>query len=264
MAWGPALASAAAGAGAQGAQGSAVMLGQIAQGIGANIAWDRSKQNLRNQQLWAQYMRSTAYQATVDDLKKAGLSPILALGKVGATGAPSGFPTPAPENPAAGAASSARQTARMMSEIKLLKEQGKKTEEDRKTAAAEAEARGELLDLSKQLRQAETDLTLEKKRTQEFLTEQSMYGVTSAKSAAAISEYDIEAAVERALQAQIGQQYYRSGSGQAAEKVGRFLSKVPLSELLLGVLGGYVARGRRSKTPEVKTRKKDRQIGFER
>lgn len=49
-----------------------------------NIAWQAK--SMQASQNWQQYMRSTAYQATMDDMRKAGLNPILAADR-GATGA---------------------------------------------------------------------------------------------------------------------------------------------------------------------------------
>lgn len=39
---------------------------------------------------WQEYMRNSAFQATVTDLRKAGLNPILAFGSGGATSTPQG------------------------------------------------------------------------------------------------------------------------------------------------------------------------------
>lgn len=44
-----------------------------------NISWQAQSQ-VQNQQ-WQEYMRSTAYQATMADMKKAGLNPMLAFSK---------------------------------------------------------------------------------------------------------------------------------------------------------------------------------------
>lgn len=239
-----------------GGQASSQMLGQIAQGVGANLAWDRQKQMLRNQQLWSQYMRSTAYQTAVEDLRKAGLNPLLAVTGPGPAQTPGGMSVPGVENPMAGAAGTGRATARMMSELKLLREQGNKTEAEKEVAEVEALFRPQIRELEKRVLTQEEQLKGYQARTQQYMMEQEKHRVTSAEAAARIDTLAIQRAVEDALRAEIGQEYLRSGTGKAAEKAGRYFRNVPLLEAAIGAFGGYIAGGRRSKTPEVKRRRR--------
>jgi len=114
--------------------GAASYFGQQA----ANIANAREAQTNREFQ---ERMSSTAHQREVQDLRAAGLNPILSAGGGGAS-TPSGA-VPNIQSQTEGLATSAREIGRMKEERRLLKAQADKAEADAK-AAEKGAAMGEL------------------------------------------------------------------------------------------------------------------------
>lgn len=103
-------------------------IGALLQGIGgmqANAANERMNSiNIAHQNLW----RTTAHQVEVEDLKKAGLNPILSAGGTGAQ-TPGGSSLQQ-SNPFEGMAAAAKELALLESQKKLVDAQVKKTDNE--------------------------------------------------------------------------------------------------------------------------------------
>lgn len=59
--------------------------------IGSAISGGMAKKEAKRHRKWTEYMRSTAYQATMKDMRRAGLNPILAYGKGPTSSGPGGM-----------------------------------------------------------------------------------------------------------------------------------------------------------------------------
>lgn len=106
--------------------------------LGAKGARDRNTQQIalsREQMRFQERMSSTAMQRRVTDLKRAGLNPILAAGGPGAS-TPGGAMA-AVENELAPLANSGQAAARLAEDVKVMRSQRKKMEQEARTGKAQ-------------------------------------------------------------------------------------------------------------------------------
>lgn len=119
---------------------------------------DQSKKLAREQMAFQERMRATQYQVAADDMEKAGLNRILALGS------PAGTPSGARAqigNVAEGVANSARALGRLKAETDLLEAQESKTNQDEKVGKSNEILNADLADESRtraRLADTQTDL----------------------------------------------------------------------------------------------------------
>lgn len=104
------------------------ILGGAASLLGGAFSNAQSRESIRQQQKFQEYMSNTAWQRAVADMRKAGLNPYLAYGQGGAS-SPSGGAYTA-SDVVAPAVSSVMGAARLKEEIRLLKQQTASTEAD--------------------------------------------------------------------------------------------------------------------------------------
>lgn len=102
-------------------------------GSGASSAYSASM--ARAQRKWQTEMSNTAYQRAVKDMKKAGINPMLAYMKGGASQPSPGTVGDAPDF--SGAINSAMQLRRSKEELRLLSAQADKTENEGAVTGAE-------------------------------------------------------------------------------------------------------------------------------
>lgn len=101
-----------------------------------------SRDVAREQMAFQERMSSTAHQREVEDLRKAGLNPILSAGGGGASSPAGAQPNIVGE--IEGVASAAREIPRMLAELSAVRESTRKTKQDRKVAeVAEKKLRSE-------------------------------------------------------------------------------------------------------------------------
>lgn len=103
--------------------GSAVVGGGM-QMFGQSQANAFNAREAERQRKWQQQMRGTAWQATVKDMRAAGLNPALAYGQ-GATGAGSGAAAGGASNPFGNAVMEALSVKQMKEQLKLVREQAR-------------------------------------------------------------------------------------------------------------------------------------------
>lgn len=109
----------------------------------ANVQKGWSSKAARRARQWAEYMRSTAYQATTADMRAAGLNPALAMLK-GGSSTPSGPVADIPDVPdvsVSRALASGRQSALFAQELATAKAIRRKAEVDADVSARTAQQR---------------------------------------------------------------------------------------------------------------------------
>ena len=98
-----------------------------------------SRREARTDRAWREKMRNTTYQATVADMRAAGMNPALAH-SLGGTGTPGGVMAPQ-DDVLTPAVSSAMQMKRMQADLDLIKSQERKVETEEKLAYQELRTR---------------------------------------------------------------------------------------------------------------------------
>lgn len=111
------------------------ILGGMGQYFGERDNNRRNSREAEKQRQWQKEMSDTSHTREVADLRNAGLNPILSAHKGAST--PSGGMIGG-KNPMEGMASTAKETMRMIGEIKLLNATAKKTNAEAVTAEANA------------------------------------------------------------------------------------------------------------------------------
>jgi len=169
------------------------MLGPILSFAGGLLANRSNRAESQANRNFQQYNSDTAYQRSMEDMRKAGLNPILAYQKGGAS-SPSGSTLPM-KNPAEGvpaAISSAVQMKRVQAEIDNLESQSQLNTERANTEQA-----------NQGLINTNTALAGERTNTQGHLTEQERIRVQTAMATLGKTRMDsivAEAAADRAIQ----------------------------------------------------------------
>lgn len=105
--------------------------------VGGMMQNAASARQARLQRQWEERMSNTAWQRGVNDMRAAGLNPMLAFSEGGAS-TPSGAVAQVPSNPLGEGAASGMQAARLRSELGIMRETQRRTANEADKAEAEA------------------------------------------------------------------------------------------------------------------------------
>lgn len=114
------------------------MLGMMSEAVGSYIQNRENRRLTRHARKFQERMYRHRYRYTVEDMKAAGLNPMLAV-MSGAAGSPPAGPQPIPTvNPTAGMSANARSFGKYADELKVLREGAKAAKYHTKRAAYDA------------------------------------------------------------------------------------------------------------------------------
>lgn len=239
------------------AAGSMAIGGEAAHAVGSNLAYRQAKKATRQMQGWQEYMRSTAYQTSVEDMKKAGLNPILSVTGPGAAQTPG--PSIRTETPNMGGAfgrGSGQAAMEALARLRTVKAGALTAASTADITRTEAAFRGAEKSVALATSVAQKREAIARAEASEYIRDQELHGISTARENARIRALQREGAETDARRAVIEREVLGTPSGEAAYKTRQYLESLPITELLLGAIGGFFFGRRRSRTPEVKRKRK--------